>query len=142
MANKTFTMKGLKELQAKFRKLENLIQRGSKSVFTKAGDKAIEIIRIRTAKGKDRKGSRFQSYSSAYAKKKGSSHVDLDLSGQMLKAINKKAFTKGVKIFIEATGHDGKLNSYNLAVVHITGANTGRAKMPKRDFFWIIWKRG
>ena len=134
--SKTFKITGLKETKRKFAAFERLIRSGSIPAFEKAGVKAIEIIKARTAKSLDRKGKSFRPYSKAYAKRKGTTKVDLDLSTRMLDAIETQAFKKGVRIFIATFPHEGKLNTFNLGVIHVSGAGN----MPQRDFFGLSKK--
>jgi hypothetical protein len=51
------------------------------------GMMAIRAIRTRTRLGRDADGGAFAPYSPGYAKRKGSTHVDLTLSGDMLNAL-------------------------------------------------------
>ena len=124
---------GIKEKQRELLRFKNFLRLGKKEIWSKIGDKAIDMIRKRTASGKDMKGSSFKSYTSAYAKKKGSPLVNLSKSGKMLKAINKEAWTKRCRIYVKATKRKEKIDNFNLAVVH----NFSTRKMPKREFMGL-----
>ena len=132
MADAGIKVTGLKEKQRELLRFKNFLKLGKKEIWSKIGDKAIDMVRKRTVSGKDIKGSSFKSYSPAYASKKGSL-VDLSKSGKMLKAISKKAWAKRCRIYVKATKRKGKIGNFNLAVVH----NFGTRKMPKREFMGL-----
>ena len=60
------------------------------------GEKVIQHILERTVvNSKDRDGRRFKSYSDEYAKTKGTTHVDLTVSGEMLDKLKVISHRKG-----------------------------------------------
>lgn len=131
---------GLNNVQSKLNKIKVLVLRGNKKAFVGAGKLGIKIITERTLDGKDYKNNSFKKYSKKYADAKGSTHVDLFRSGKMLKAMDYQTFAKGLRIYVKKKTHDGKLNTYNLAVVQNFGANAGKnhtAKIPKREFMGL-----
>jgi phage gpG-like protein len=154
MAKTGLKVIGLKKTQKKMRDFKSLIRKGDKKIFQEVGKVGVDIIKKRTAKSKDVDGKKFIKYSEAYAAKKGSSHVDLRVSGKMLRALNFQAFAKKVRFYVKKNKRKGKLNSFNLAVVHNFGARIihgGKAypqkkgkkylpvaKMPKREFMGFM----
>ena len=136
MADMGMKVIGLKEKQRELVKFRNLIKRGKKEIWKELGDEAIDIIKSRTAKGKDIKGKKFKAYTPIYAKKKGSSIVNLKKSGKMLKAINKQTWSRKCRIFVKSTARKQKIDNYNLTIVH----NFGTRKMPKREYMGLIRK--
>ena len=88
---------------------------------------AIEIIQDKTEKGVDYKHRKFESYSQAYAKRKGSSFVNLEVTGRMLSSIIFKVLNPGhAKIFISG-------GRAIVGGVH----SQGTRKMPQREFMNI-----
>ncbi len=59
----------------------------TRELMREVGLRARELILRRTAAGTDAQGRPFTPYSEGYAKRKGTSRVDLKLSGAMLNAI-------------------------------------------------------
>lgn len=91
------------------------------------GHKIIERIKERTDRGVDKRGKNFKKYSDLWAKKKGSSDVDMRLSGDMLDSIeiikiNGNEITIGWEDGLEV------LKGEN----HINGVT-----VPKRDFLGL-----
>lgn len=132
-------VKGLKEAQRQYRKFYAAIRQGRKEAMEAGGKKAVEIIRKRTTAGKDVNHRKFQEYSKAYAKWKGTSFVDLELRGIMLNAVSLKAWAKKCRIFIKGTGELIKK-----AIVHNNGGRSGRGTgfaMPKREFMGVEKER-
>ena len=128
---------GLRNVQSKLNKIKLLVLRGNKKAFVGAGKLGVKIITERTLDGKDYKNNSFRKYSKKYADQKGTTHVDLFRSGKMLKAMDYQTFAKGLRIYVKKKSHDGKLNTYNLAVVQNFGANTGKANIPSREFMGL-----
>lgn len=127
-----FREKGIKEAQRRYRQFLAAIKQGRKEPMELGGKKAIEIVRKRTTAGKDVNGRRFKKYTKAYAKKKGTTFVDLELTGKMLNAISLQAWAKKCRVFIKGTGELIKK-----AIVHNNGGRSGRGtgfEMPKREF--------
>lgn len=90
-------------------------------------DDAINLIIERTQSGEDINGRRFKAYSEEYAKIKGTSRgdVDLTLMGDMLAGINADFERGKVKLFMEP---DQVPKAYN----HNVGDT-----LPKRTFFGL-----
>jgi len=87
-------------------------------------DDAIDIIKDKTESGLDYMHRRFEPYSSAYAKKKGRSKVNLRVTGQMLGSIVRKIINAyHGRIFIRG-------RRAVVGAVH----NKGTRKMPQREF--------
>ena len=88
----------------------------------------VKNIKANTKKGVDVHGRRFTAYTQSYKKQKGSSKVDLWLSGDMQKSLRVKKLRK---------------NSYevsfrgSLSNVKATAHNNGTKKLPKREFFGV-----
>lgn len=126
---------GLKEAQRAFRSFHQAIAKGSVEPMTIMANKAIEIIHTRTAQGKDVDGSTFKPYSPKYAKRKGSTHVNLYLHGDMIESIIFQAWAKKARVLIKGT-----LALITKAIVHDQGGRSGRGKgfaMPKRQFMGV-----
>ena len=131
---------GLQEAQRAILTARNFIRKGDEEIMAVLGKVSIYYIIERTAKGKDIEGQRFEPYSKKYSERKGSSKVDLKVSGKMIQAIKKQAASKKVRIYVKNSTRGMKLSSYNLAVVHNFGANTGKAYIPKREFMGLTAK--
>ena len=134
-----FRESGLKEAQRKYRMFLAAINRGEVEPMKLGGKKAVEVIRKRTTAGKDVNGKKFQKYTKKYAKRKGTSFVDLELKGDMLNRIAFKAFVRKCRIFINSTGELLKK-----AIVHNNGGRSGRGTgfaMPKREFMGVEKER-
>lgn len=122
---------GIIETRGVLREIEEFLS--SKKPMQEFCDGVKERILKKTAEGKDYMSRKFKAYSAAYAKRKGSKHVNLRLSGQMLDSIKSEAESplKG-RVWVEGTPH-GKIRSDMLANIHTTG--TG--KQPQREFMNI-----
>lgn len=125
--------RGLKEMQRRFRLLEGSVKRGRVQPMKKAGEKAVEVIRKRTARGKDIAGAAFAPYSAKYAKKKGG-RPDLKVSGAMMAAVSSQAWAKKARIYIAGS------REWMKGRVHNVGGRSGRGtgfSMTKREFMGI-----
>jgi hypothetical protein len=122
---------GTIEVQNVFRSIDEFL--GSKEPMEKFCEGIKERILQKTAEGKDYKSRKFKAYSKAYAKRKGTTHVDLKVTGKMLGALKSKATspTQG-RVWIEGESH-GRICCDMLAQIHTTG--TG--KQPQREFMNI-----
>jgi len=91
-----------------------------------------------TESGKDYRGRKFAPYSKGYAKRKGTKHVDLRLSGRMLRALTAETIspTRG-RVEVKARPSSGTADTKMIAQIHTTG--TGR--QPQRDFLDITKNR-
>jgi len=130
---------GLKQAQRLYRQFYAAIRQGRVEAMEAGGKKAVEVIRKRTTVGKDVNHRGFQKYSKAYAAKKGTQFVDLELTGQMLNSLSLKAWAKRCRIFIKGTGELLKK-----AIVHNCGGRSGRGTgfaMPKREFMGVERER-
>jgi len=111
-------------------KLQAAIQQSREELARELGKRAIEDIRSRTARGIDEDGRPFTAYSPGYALYKGSTNVNLQLSGLMLESLIYKSSGEGKGyVTVEATRH-GSIDSKQLAILH----QYGTAKMPRRAF--------
>lgn len=124
---------GKAELQAKLRDVIKLIQ--STAPMTGIVTDGEKIIRSKTAAGKDYRGAGFHPYSDAYAKRKGSTRVNLRLSGSMLRALKSKALSPlhGIIRVMPEPEPGTKAKTDMIAQIHSTG--TGR--QPQREFMNI-----
>lgn len=124
---------GLRETRQMMARVENFLRSTKPMEGIVKGVK--EEIEKKTAKARDYKNVKFESYSSAYAKKKGTTHVDLSLSGLMLASLETKVLNANHgRIFIKTQSYPGaRIKTDLLANIHTTG--TG--KQPKREFMNI-----
>ncbi len=124
-------IKGIADAIAPFKSIEAFL--ASKKPMQGFCDGVRERILDKTAKGQDYRSRRFKPYSKAYAKKKGSKHVNLRITGKMLDSIKSLAISpEHGKVWVQPRSH-GKLNADMLANIHTTG--TG--KQPQREFMNI-----
>ena len=102
------------------------------------GEKAIELILKRTAKGLDEKSKPFKKYSPEWAKEKGSHHVDLKYTGDMLSELTIVSAEESGKVVI---GYEGSSEVAGQAEGNITGIR-GRSKkiVNPRPFLGITQK--
>jgi hypothetical protein len=124
-------IRGINEALAPFKAIDSFL--GSKKPMQGFCDGVGERILEKTARGEDYKSRKFKPYSKAYAKRKGSKHVNLKVKGKMLDAIKSLAISpERGKIWVQPRSH-GKINADMLAQIHTTG--TG--KQPQREFMNI-----
>ena len=123
-----FRSKGLAQAQRRFRQFYAAIGQGRKEPMEIGAKKAIEIIQKRTSAGKDVRGRKFKKYSRAYAKSKGTNHVDLQLTRRMISAVSFQAWAKRARIFVKGTGELIKK-----AIVHNNGGRSGRGRIYYRS---------
>lgn len=127
-------VRGIRENGLLFRAIEDFLT--SRKPMEKIVKAIADTIDDRTSKGKDYLNRKFEPYSEAYKKRKGSSQVDLRLSGKMLDAMKTKVISaKEGKVYIEARSYGGKTKAKTdmIAQIHTTG--TG--KQPRREFMNI-----
>ena len=94
-------------------------------------------IKENTSEGKDYRSRNFHKYSNAYAKRKGQTKVDLELSGTMMKSVKAHVVNPltGI-VYVKANmGSDGK-NRAVLAEYH----NYGQGRNPEREFMNVSEK--
>lgn len=133
MSADSVTTKGLKELRRDLVRTKNLLKQGDKKIMAVVGKTVIEYIIKRTAQGISYEGGAFKKYTKAYAKKWGS-NVTLKRTGKMQGAISKQILGGfEIRIFVENKSHTGKINTYNLTIIH----NYGMGVNPKRPFFGL-----
>lgn len=121
----TVKFSGIAPTRKMLQKIEKHIS--SPGPLEKIADEGIEIIREKTSKGLDYKHRKFEPYSKFYAQKKGSSLVNLKVTGKLLDKIRRKVMKVGhVKIYITAA-------RAVIGAIH----SQGIGKMPKREFFNI-----
>jgi hypothetical protein len=121
-------IRGVTDAIAPFKNIESFLS--SKKPMQGFCDGVRERILEKTAKGEDYKSRKFKPYSKAYAKRKGSKHVNLKVTGKMLDAIKSQAISpERGKIWVQPRSH-GKLNADMLAQIH----STGTGKQPQREF--------
>ena len=124
-------IKGIDEAIAPFKNIEAFLS--SKKPMQGFCDGARERILDKTARAQDYRSRKFKPYSKAYAKKKGSKHVNLRVTGRMLDAIKSLAISpEHGKVWVQPRSH-GKLNADMLAQIH----STGTGKQPQREFMNI-----
>jgi hypothetical protein len=124
-------IRGINEALAPFKSIESFLS--SKKPMRGFCDGVRERILEKTEKGQDYMSRKFKPYSKAYAKRKGSKHVNLRVTGRMLTAIKSLAVTPDHgKIWIQPRSH-GKINADMLANIH----STGTGKQPQREFMNI-----
>ena len=129
----TVEIKGVDELVDVFDDIEALLK--SPKPMQKIVTDVKELIQTKTEKGLDYMGRKFEPYSAAYAKKKGTSRANLKDTGTMLDAIKTEVLTpQHGRISVRPATYPGKKAKADmLAQIHTTG--TG--KQPQRDFFNI-----
>lgn len=96
------------------------------------------VIRVRTATGKDVEDKPFAKYSDRYAKQHGKTLVDLTLSGKLMNSMTQKVMSNNTaKVFFINTAYPGKsgMNTQKLAAIH-NNEGAGRGKVI-RQFFGI-----
>jgi len=122
---------GTIEIKNIFKAIDDFL--GSKKPMEDFCEGIKERILKKTAQGEDYKSRRFKPYSEAYAKRKGTRHVNLKVTGKMLNAIKSEAIspTQG-RVWVEGESH-GRIRCDMLAQIHTTG--TG--KQPQREFMNI-----
>jgi hypothetical protein len=102
--------------------------------FSKA---VIDRIVERTLTGVDKSGAEFKEYSSSYKASDTfqiygkSSHVNLELTGEMLSSL--KGVTKMQEVVIELIGKNNKAKAHG----HINGIKSKKYGKVKRDFFGL-----
>lgn len=136
----TVEVKGLREIKQAIVRTKDFFKKGDGKIMAAVGEAVIFYILKHTRAGQSYTGSSFKSYSRLYAKRLniGRSPVTLERTGKMLRAIKKQVISgKEVRIYVANTAHGGKLTSFNLAIVHEFGANTGKARIPRRQFFGL-----
>jgi hypothetical protein len=104
------------------------------------GDDVILAVEDRTSRGQDADRRGFKPYTKAYAKKKGSTKVNLTVKGHMLGSIRNKPSNRGVKVQISG-GRDGlKAWSINFGQKRRFMAinNKDIKKISKRITGWIV----
>lgn len=126
-------VKGLAELRRDLVRTQNFFNQGDKKIMLDVAKTVIEYIIKRTAQGISYEGGAFKKYSRAYAKKWGES-VTLKRTGKMQKAMEKQILSGfEVRIFVDNKSHTGKINTYNLTIIH----NYGMGVNPARPFFGL-----
>ena len=122
----SINISGHLETAKRFRDVANFLN--STKPMQRIVDSIKEGILVKTAKSHDYMGRNFKPYSKAYAKKKGSSRVNLRVSGEMMDSIDAEATDpRHGKVSI---GGDRAL----IALFHNKGGpRPGRP--PQREFF-------
>jgi hypothetical protein len=123
---KTITITGLKGVLGQVAEVRALI--ASPKPMEGMVEDAKKVILEKTAAGKDYLHRSFSPYSKAYAKKKGSTRVDLKVSGTMLGAIKTAVLSPNHgRVFVDSVSEPGgKINADMLAQIHNTGTGTKR----------------
>jgi len=122
---------GVAEAIAPFKNIEAFLS--SKKWMQDFCDGVRERILDKTARAQDYRSRKFKPYSKAYAKRKGSRHVNLRVTGKMLDSIKSLAISpEHGKVWVQPRSH-GKLNADMLAQIH----STGTGKQPQREFMNI-----
>lgn len=91
------------------------------------GERIEDLMIERTLKGKDIRGNAFAPYSKEYAKEKGSTEVDMTLTGDMLGEMSNTAKRDGT-VKVQINGSTNKLKSFN----HNVGDT-----LKQREFFGV-----
>lgn len=133
MAREGARVTGAKETIAMFRDVEKFLK--SKKPMGKICEAVKGRIEKRTASGKDFSGRKFALYSESYRKRKGTSSVDLRLSGKMLGSLETKVLNPSHgRVFVKPRSYPRtRAKTDMLANIHTTG--TG--KQPQREFMNI-----
>lgn len=121
---------GAKEAIQMFKNVESFLK--SRKPMENIVKEVKETIEKKTESGKDYMGKKFKPYSAKYAKRKGSTKVDLKLSGKMIGALDTQVINPSHgKVFISSKGYARtRAKTDMLAQIHTTG--TG--KQPQREF--------
>lgn len=92
------------------------------------------VIRVRTASGKDVEGKPFAKYNKAYAKQHGKTLVDLTLTGKLMNSMTQKVISNNTaKVFFINTAYKSGINTVKLAGIH-NEEGAGRSKVVRRFF--------
>ena len=131
----TVEIKGANELIAVFREIEDFLK--DEKPMQGIVDDIADLVQTKTEKGLDYRSRKFEPYSPAYAKKKGTSRANLKDTGKMLDAIDTKVLNANHgKVFVESRSYTGKgkrARTDMVAQIH----NTGTGKQPEREFMNI-----
>lgn len=115
---------GIQETKAQIRAILNHLE--SSEPMQKICEDVKERVLKRTAASRDYRNRKFTPYSAKYARRKGSTKVDLRVTGEMLDSIKARALNPRRGI-IEVTAKQ------LIANIHAQGIG----KQPQRDFFDI-----
>lgn len=123
---------GVAEAKRTFGKIEEFL--ASPKPMAGVVEDIKERILTNTAASHDYRGRNFKPYSTAYAKKKGTTRPDLCVSGRMLGALKARVVDpRHGQVFVASEQESGRASTAMLAQIHTTG--TG--KQPQREFLNI-----